>query len=495
MSLKVYNTLHRKKELFKPIEDGKVGMYVCGPTVYNYISIGNSRPIVVFNMVRNYLQFSGYKVEYIQNITDIEDKIIKKAEEEKVDYKVVTDRYTKAFLEDVKNLEVGGFSSMPVATEMIAEIIDIIKKIIENGYGYVVDGNVYFEVSKFPAYGKLSGQNINEMKDSGDDGFEKRNKIDFALWKKAKEGEPSWESPWGMGRPGWHIECSAMSAALLDRKIDIHGGGIDLIFPHHENEIAQSEAAFPGEGDFVKCWMHNGMIEVKEEKMSKSRGLEENWILRNLLKVYSPDTIKMYILSTHYRSPLEFSMEKLEEAGKALERITNTLKNIKFLIEQKEGLYSGETGGEADMQVISRLGTFTRKFEVNFKVSMDDDFNSARAIADIFELIKNINNIIQKPDFEIKESLKVSLKNAFEKIIEQGMVLGLNFTKEVSRISENIETRTEITKEEIEKLIAERESARKNKDYKKADEIRVYLNSKGIILEDRKEGTIWELKG
>ncbi|MFZ3386960.1 MAG: cysteine--tRNA ligase, partial [Candidatus Hydromicrobium sp.] len=457
MSLKVYNTLHRKKELFEPIEKGKVRMYVCGPTVYNYISIGNSRPIVVFNMVRNYLQFSGYKVEYIQNITDIEDKIIKKADEEKVDYKVITTRYIKAFLEDVKNLEVGGFNKMPLATEMIAEIIDIIKKIIENGYGYVVDGNVYFEVSKFPAYGKLSGQNISEMKDTGDNSFEKRNKVDFALWKKAKEGEPFWDSPWGRGRPGWHIECSAMSTTLLDRNIDIHGGGIDLIFPHHENEIAQSEAAFPGEGDFVRYWMHNGMIEVKSGKMSKSLGLKNNWILKNLLKSYSPDTIKMYILSTHYRSPLEFSMEKLEEAEKALEKITNTLKNIKFLIEQKESLSGGETGGKADMQVISRLGTFTRKFEVNFKNSMDDDFNSARAIGDIFEFIKNINNIIQKPDFKNNASFKKSLSGAYIKIKELGLVLGLNFIKEVSRISENIETRIEMTKEEIEKLITERE--------------------------------------
>lgn len=494
MSLKVYNTLHRKKELFEPIEKGKVRMYVCGPTVYNYISIGNSRPIVVFNMVRNYLQFSGYKVEYIQNITDVEDKIIKKADEEKVDYKVITTRYIKAFLEDVKNLEVGGFNKMPLATEMIAEIIDIIKKIIENGYGYVVDCNVYFEVSKFLAYGKLSGQNISEMKDTGDNSFEKRNKIDFALWKKAKEGEPFWDSPWGRGRPGWHIECSAMSTTLLDRNIDIHGGGIDLIFPHHENEIAQSEAAFPREGDFVRYWMHNGMIEVKSGKMSKSLGLKNNWILKNLLKSYSPDTIKMYILSTHYRSPLEFSMEKLEEAEKALEKITNTLKNIKFLIEQKEGLSGGGTGGKADMQVISRLGTFTRKFEVNFKNSMDDDFNSARAIGDIFEFIKNINNIIQKPDFKNNASLKKSLSGAYIKIKELGLVLGLNFIKEVSRISENIETRIEMTKEEIEKLITEREAARKNKDYKKADEIRNYLYSMGIILEDRKEGTLWELK-
>lgn len=498
MSLKVYNTMHRGKEIFEPLEDGKVGMYVCGPTVYNYISIGNSRPIVVFNMIRNYLRFSGYKVEYIQNITDIEDKIIKKAKEENVDYKVITDRYTRAFLDDIENLEVGQFSSMPKATEMIAEIIGSIKKIIENGYGYVVSGNVYFEVGKFPGYGKLSGQDINEMKESGDDGFEKKNKIDFALWKEAKEGEPSWESPWGKGRPGWHIECSAMSTALLDGKIDIHGGGIDLIFPHHENEIAQSEGAFPGKGDFVKYWIHNGMIEVKEEKMSKSSGLKENWILRNLLKIYSPDTIKIYILSTHYRSPLEFSMKKLDEAGRALEKITNTLKNTKFLLDRsEEGLpetISEEDRVKNDSGMSSNLESAVRSFEENFKNSMDDDFNSAKAIGDIFELIKNVNNIIQKPDFEIDSSLKEVLQNAYEKIIELGMVLGLNFEKEVSDISKNLETRTEITKEEIEKLIAERETARKSRDFKKADEIRIYLQNKGIVLEDRKEGTIWELK-
>lgn len=488
MSLTVYNTMHRRKEIFEPLENGKVGMYVCGPTVYNYISIGNSRPIVVFNMIRNYLRFSGYEVEYIQNITDIEDKIIKKANEEKVDYRIITARYTRAFLEDIKNLEVGQFSSMPVATEMIPEIVDIIKKIIENGYGYVVGGNVYFEVSKFSGYGKLSGQNINEMKETGDEGFEKRNKVDFALWKEAKEGEPSWESPWGRGRPGWHIECSAMSTALLAGKIDIHGGGIDLIFPHHENEIAQSEGAFPEKGDFVKYWIHNGMIVVKEEKMSKSRGLKENWILRNLLKIYSPDTIKLYILSTHYRSPLEFSMEKMDEAGRALEKITNTLKNIKFLLDRSEE-------GIPKTVISSNLQSAIGSFEENFKDSMDDDFNSAKAIGDIFELIKNINNIIQKPDFEIDSSFKKILRTANEKIIETGMVLGLNFEKEVSGITKNPETGAKITKEEIGELIAERETARKNRDYKKSDEIRIYLQNKGVILEDRKEGTIWNLKG
>ncbi len=495
MSLKIYNTLHRKKELFKPIEDGKVRMYVCGPTVYNYVSVGNSRPVIVFNMVRNYLEFLGYKVEYIQNITDIEDKIIKKANEEKVDFRVITDRYIKAFLNDIKNLKIDGFSKMPLATEMISEIINIIKKIIENGYGYEVKGNVYFEVGKFPDYGKLSGQNIVEMKDTGENDFKKRNKIDFALWKKAKESEPSWDSPWGKGRPGWHIECSAMSTALLDKNIDIHGGGIDLIFPHHENEIAQSEAAFPEGGSFVRYWMHNGMIEVKAGKMSKSLGLKENWVLKNLLKIFSPETIKMYILSTHYRSPLEFSMKKLNEAEKAVEKITNTMGNIEFLIKQIEKLSGNDTGEEAAVDIISRLGTFAEKLESDFKESMDDDFNSAKAIGDIFEFVKNINGIIQKPDFKINTPLKDSLYSAYKKIEELGKVLGLNFRREISETIENIESSAMIKKEEIEKLIKDRETARDNKDFKKADEIREYLYLKGIILEDRKEGTVWKLKG
>jgi cysteinyl-tRNA synthetase len=494
LSLKVYNTLHRKKELFKPIESGKVRMYVCGPTVYNYISVGNSRPIIVFNMVRNYLEFSGYKVEYVQNITDIEDKIIKKANEEKVDCRVITDRYIKAFLEDLENLKIGGFTNMPLATEMIPGIINIIKKIMENGYGYEADGNVYFEVSKFPGYGKLSMQNITEMKDTGENDFGKRNSIDFALWKKAKEGEPSWGSPWGKGRPGWHIECSAMSTALLGRSIDIHGGGIDLIFPHHENEIAQSEAAFPEVGDFVRYWMHNGMIEVKAGKMSKSLGLKKNWVLKNLLKIFSPETIKMYILSTHYRSPLEFSMKKLNEAEKAVEKITNTMGNMKFLIEQAEKLSGSDTVRKEDSNIILKFDSFITRLEDDFKKSMDDDFNSARAIGDIFEFVKSINSIIQKPDFKIIASMKDSLSSAFDKIKKLGEILGLDFKSEISGAAKNIEGRVKIKRQEIEKLIKERETARDNKDFKKADEIRKYLQLKGVILEDRKEGTIWKLR-
>jgi len=496
LSLKVYNTLSRKKQTFEPINKGRVKMYVCGPTVYNFISIGNARPVIVFNMVKNYLQYLGYSVEYVQNITDIEDKIIKKAQDEDVDYRVITSRYINAFMEDLKSLEVGGFMKMPLATEMITEIIDIIEKIIKNSYGYVADGDVYFEVGKFSDYGKLSGQNINEMRGS-EEGSLKKNRIDFALWKKAKKGEPSWESPWGEGRPGWHIECSAMATTLLGRNIDIHGGGIDLVFPHHENEIAQSEAAYPDSGDFVKYWMHNGMIEVKEGKMSKSLGLKENWILKNLLKIYPANVIKMYVLSTHYRSPLEFSMEKLGEAERAFERITNTLKNIKFLVEEADypSASKGEESDESEDGMASKLRSFTEKFEEDFKSSMDDDFNSAKAIGDMFEFVKNINNVIQKSDFEINTAIKKSLEGAFGRIKELGAVFGFNFTEDAEGIRGHEETGGEISVSEIEEKIKERESARKAGNYKKADEVRSYLKDRGVSLEDRKEGTIWEITG
>ncbi len=489
MSLRLYNTLNRKKEAFEPIVPGEVNMYVCGPTVYNYISIGNSRPIVVFNMIRNYLKYLDYKVNLVQNITDIEDKIINKANEEGVDYKVITERYIKAFNEDLEDLEIGGFDSTPLATEMIDQIIGVISRIIENGYGYEIDGNVYFDVARFAGYGKLSGQKIEEMKDDGDSGYAKKSRIDFALWKKAKEGEPSWDSPWGKGRPGWHIECSAMSTDILDHKIDIHGGGIDLVFPHHENEIAQSEAAFPEKGGFVKYWMHNGMIEVKAEKMSKSQGLKDDWILKNLLKKYSPDIIKIYILSTHYRSPLEFSNKKMIEASKALDRIINTLKNIDFLL--------GEAGDEGDIsgngsEEASRIKDITELAEKGFKDAMDDDFNSAGAIGAIFEMIKNINSIIQSSGFKISAPIVTELKDAYEKIVELCAVLGLDPGQGLGKGGDRDSGDSE--SKEIQDLIDERNQARKDRDFKKADGIRDLLLSRGIILEDRNEGTIWKYK-
>ena len=504
MGLKLYNTLYRKKQDFIPLGSDKVRMYVCGPTVYNYISIGNTRPVIVFNMIRNYLEHIGYRVDFVQNITDIEDKIINKANEEGVDFSVITKRYIDAFKDDIKKLNLGKYPAMPLASEMIEEIISIIQKIIENGYGYIRGGNVYFDVAKFPKYGKLSGQKVDEMQGQDDGSFEKKSSIDFALWKSAKPGEPSWDSPWGKGRPGWHIECSAMSIKYLGYGLDIHGGGIDLIFPHHENEIAQSEAAFPQKGDFVKYWMHNGMIEVKDEKMSKSKGLKEDWILKNLLKKYSANIIKMYILSTHYRSPLEFSVSKLKEAAKSLDKISNSLRNIRFLTGKEEvdsrldlSRFNG-TAEKFDSQdaVAARIYGFIKSFKEDFKNSMDDDFNSAKAIGDIFDFIRNINSIIQSSGFSINEPVKESLNLAYLRVLETGRILSFNFEEEfcsgIKNGSKLSSKSLVLDDEEINRLIAERNLERKKKDFAKADEIRQKLASLGILLDDRKEGTVWK---
>jgi cysteinyl-tRNA synthetase len=495
LGLKVYNTLVRKKQDFIPEKDKNVKMYVCGPTVYNYISIGNARPIIVFDMIRNYLEFSGYKVSFVQNITDIEDKIIKKANDENVSFDIITGRYITAFLEDLKNLGIGKFAYMPKASEMIPEIIEIIGKIIGNGFGYVSGGDVYFDVIKFKNYGKLSGRIISEMISSEEESLSKKNKIDFTLWKGAKPGEPSWESPWGKGRPGWHIECSAMSIKYLDYGIDIHGGGLDLIFPHHENEIAQSEAAFPESGDFVKYWLHNGMIEVKEEKMSKSSGLKEDWILRNLLKRYSSNVIKMYMLTTHYRSPLEFSNEKLEDAKKALDRIVNSLRNIYFLIDKEnaEIPVSENKNNDNNAKVIFEG---LKLFKEKFKESMDDDFNSAKAIGELFDLIKKLNTVIQDPDFTVNSTdIYEGLKIVYEILINYCSIFGLDLKKEIKAGMMPENTFMEgilIDKSEIEELIEQRNFARIQRDFKKADQIREKLKNSGIVLEDRKEGTIWK---
>ncbi|MBM3707430.1 MAG: cysteine--tRNA ligase [Actinobacteria bacterium] len=504
MGLKVYNTLYRKKQDFVPVYDGRVRMYVCGPTVYNYISIGNTRPIVVFDMMRNYLEHTGYKVDFIQNITDIEDKIIKKANEEGVSFSVITERYIKAFMDDIKMLQVGTFTAMPKASEMISEIVSIISRIIENGYAYQSDGDVYFDVLKFKGYGKLSGQNIDEMQTQEDDNLSKKSRIDFTLWKKAKEGEPCWDSPWGKGRPGWHIECSAMSLKYLDYGLDIHGGGLDLVFPHHENEIAQSEAAFPEKGDFVRYWLHNGMIEVKEEKMSKSKGLLDDWILRNLLKKFSANVIKMYILSTHYRSPLEFSLEKIEEAKKALEKIINFLINIKFIMEYAskstpesitntalKSAFNDNDEIEPD-RTASLFYDYLKDFKSEFKSSMDDDFNSAKAIGNMFDFIGEVNTIIQNPKFRISKPSLESLRLVYEVVTDYGKIFGFDFKSELCNEKKFASGKIFLDSSEIEELIIMRNKARKNKDFARADEIRERLKSFGIILYDRKEGTIWK---
>ncbi len=479
MTLKVYNTLEKKKQVFSP-EGDRVRMYVCGPTVYNYITIGNTRPVVVFHMIKNYLEFKGYAVDYVQNITDIEDKIIQKAKQECVPYQDITKRYIEAFLQDLKNLKISGFKKMPLATDTIPQIIRIIEKIIQNGYGYIVDGNVYFDVGKFPAYGRLSGQKIEEMKSQDIQERGKKNRIDFALWKKAKPEEPSWDSPWGKGRPGWHIECSAMSTGLLDKKIDIHGGGLDLVFPHHENEIAQSEAAFPEAGGFVKYWLHNGMIEVKEEKMSKSSGLKHEWILKNCLKKYNHNVIKMYILSTHYRSPLEFSDKKLQEEKTAVARISNTLRNMAFIAA--EGAQNGIDSAYKDL---------VQQAEEGFRGAMDDDFNSAKALGSIFDLVKKINMIIQDPDFTSSPQIRGGLELASKTILALTGVLGFDLEDEVG----DQKTKRKMDAAEIEAMIEKRKTAREQKDYQKADQIRQALAQKGVVLEDRKQGTVWKYQG
>jgi cysteinyl-tRNA synthetase len=461
-------------------------MYVCGPTVYNYISIGNARPIVVFNMVKNYLRFLGYAVKMVQNITDIEDKIINKAREEDVSFDVITKRYIDAFLEDIKDLKIGPIDFMPLATEMIPQIIEIITLIIEKGYAYEIDGNVYFDVSKYPEYGKLSGQKTEEMLKAASSEFEKKNKIDFALWKKAKPGEPFWDSPWGKGRPGWHIECSAMSSELLGFGFDIHGGGIDLIFPHHENEIAQSEAAFEGKGDFVKYWMHNGMIEVREQKMSKSAGLKDNWVLKNLLKNHSANTIKMYILSTHYRSPLEFSESKIEDARKNIERIENTLRNIQFLCSKH---YPSSDSRERSCAFLKKIES---NMENKFKSAMDDDFNSAKAIGYLFEDLKELNSHIQSSGFASSDQSNKVLALIYEKFIRIFRILSLDFESISSPDSSKEEGG--LSDKDIEDLIAKRNAARENKDFAKSDEIRDKLQEMNVVLEDRKEGTVWRRK-
>jgi cysteinyl-tRNA synthetase len=440
-------------------------------------------------MIRNYLEHAGFSVDLVQNITDIEDKIINRANEEGIGFDVITKRYIDAFLEDLDGLEIGGFAAMPKASGMIPEMISIIKKIIENGYGYTADGDVYFDVQKFAGYGKLSGQKVAEMQSQEEGSFSKKSRIDFTLWKSAKPGEPCWESPWGKGRPGWHIECSAMAIKYFDYEIDIHGGGIDLVFPHHENEIAQSEAAFPEKGDFVKYWMHNGMIEVKEEKMSKSSGLKEDWILKNLLKKYSPDVLKIYVLSTHYRSPLEFSIEKLTEAKKSLERISNFLRNVKFLTG---------SGGDADIGQFEKDATaqkifdYIKKFKADFNSSMDDDFNSARAIGNIFDLIKEVNTIIQSRDFRNNDTIEESLKLCQQVLIEHGKIFGFDFEKVLDHMEKDKREGIYLEDSEIEELIKKRNIAREKREFNKADEIRIKLKNLGILLEDRKEGTIWK---
>lgn len=466
--MKIYNTMTRKKEEFVPIREGKVGIYVCGPTVYDYIHIGNARPMIVFDTLRRYLTYKGYEVNYVSNFTDVDDKIIKRANEEGVDASVISERYIAEAKKDMAALNVQEATTHPQATQEIPDMIALVETLIEKGYAYEVNGTVYFRTRQFKEYGKLSHKNLDdlrsgnrELKVSGDS--EKEDSLDFVLWKPKKEGEPAWESPWGEGRPGWHLECSCMSKKYIGDIIDIHAGGEDLIFPHHENEIAQSEAANGTE--FARYWMHNAFLKINNEKMSKSLG--NFFTVREIGEKYPLQVIRFFMLSAHYRSPLNFSDELIEAAKNGLERILTAYDKIKTVAEHTET----ESLTEQEQALCEQINAFVKKYEA----AMDDDLNTADAIAVIFELVKLTNTTVQTG------SSKEYCEKAMTTIKQLCDVLGI----EVEREQELLDT-------DIEQLIEERQQARKDKNFTRADEIRNLLQEQGIALEDTREGVKWK---
>lgn len=466
--IRIYNTLSKKKEDFIPLEEKKVRMYVCGPTVYNFIHIGNARPMIVFDTVRRYLEHKGYEVNFVSNFTDVDDKIIKKANEEGVSAEEISRRYIAECKKDMEGMNIMPATTHPLATQEIDGMIDMISELIDKGDAYAVNGTVYFRTRQFKDYGKLSHKNLDDLQAgnrsllvSGED--EKEDPLDFVLWKPKKEGEPYWKSPWGDGRPGWHIECSVMSKKYLGEQIDIHGGGEDLIFPHHENEIAQSESCSGKE--FARYWMHNAFLNIDNRKMSKSLG--NFFTVREISEKYDLQVLRFFMLNAHYRSPLNFSAELMESSKNALERIQTAVDNLKFLAEHASAQeMTPEETAKAEEAA---------KYEKAFDDSMDDDFNTADAIAAIFDLVKFANTTADE------KSSKVYAETLREKI--QGLcdIMGL--------ITEKKE---ELLDEDIEKLIEERQAARKAKNFARADEIRAELLEKGIVLEDTREGVKWK---
>ena len=466
--MKVFNTLTKKKEEFVPLEEGKVRMYVCGPTVYNYIHIGNARPMIVFDTVRRYFEYKGYDVNYVSNFTDVDDKIIKKAIEEQVSAQEISQRYIAECKKDMAGMNVKPATKHPLATEEICGMVEMISELIEKGYAYEKNGTVYFSTRKFKDYGKLSHKNLDDLRSggrsllvSGED--EKEDPLDFVLWKPKKEGEPFWKSPWSDGRPGWHIECSVMSRKYLGEQIDIHAGGEDLIFPHHENEIAQSEAANGKE--FARYWMHNAFLNIDNRKMSKSLGNFRT--VREISEQYDLQVLRFFMLSAHYRSPLNFSAELMEASKNGLERILNATDNLKHLIAS----VATEEMSAEEKEAFSKTDAYVEEFEK----AMDDDFNTADAIAAIFELVKYANTTATA------ESSKEYLRGLLDRIVKLGDVLGLILDK-----------KEELLDADIEKLIEERQAARKAKDFARADAIRDELLEKGIILKDTSEGVQWK---
>lgn len=466
--MKIYNTLSKTKEEFVPLEEGKVKMYVCGPTVYNYIHIGNARPMIVFDTVRRYFEYKGYEVNFVSNFTDVDDKIIKKAIEEGTTADVISKRYIEECKKDMAGMNVKPATKHPLATEEIDGMVEMIQSLIDKGYAYEKNGTVYFRTRRFEDYGKLSHKNLDDLQSggrsllvTGED--EKEDSLDFVLWKPKKEGEPAWDSPWCDGRPGWHIECSVMSKKYLGEQIDIHAGGEDLVFPHHENEIAQSEAANGKE--FAKYWMHNAFLNIDNHKMSKSLGNFRT--VREISEQYDLQVLRFFMLSAHYRSPLNFSAELMEASKNGLERIVTATGNLKHLL----GVTTAETLTDTEKELLAKTDEFVKGFEA----AMEDDFNTADAVSYIFELVKFANTTATS------ESSKEYLQGLLDLIVKLTDVLGLIVEKEEEMLDEDIEA-----------LIAERQAARKAKNFQRADEIRNELLEKGIILEDTREGVKWK---
>ena len=460
--MRIFNTMTRQKEEFIPNNPDEVKIYACGPTVYNYIHIGNARPLCVFDVLRRYLEYRGYNVKFVQNFTDVDDKIIKRANEEGITFEEVSKKYIEEFWTDANGLNIKKASVHPKATENIDEIINIIKTLEEKGYAYAVDGDVYFRTLKFKEYGKLSHQPIEDLQSGARIaiGEKKENPLDFALWKAAKEGEPYWDSPWGKGRPGWHIECSAMNKRFLGDTIDIHCGGQDLIFPHHENEIAQSECA--NGCTFSKYWMHNGYINVDNVKMSKSLGNFKT--VREIANVYGYEVIRYFLISSHYRSPINYSLEIIEQCKSALERLYTCRESLDFALKNAKDIPDDE-------ELIKKLNSHREQFIT----AMDDDLNTADGVAAVFELVKDINTSIL--DKEVSKNVCQTAAAVFDELCD---VLGILYNRKNNDVDSDIEA-----------LIEERQQARANKDWATADRIRDELKAKGIILKDTPQGVTW----
>jgi cysteinyl-tRNA synthetase len=463
--MKIFNSLKREKQEFIPIKPGEISMYVCGPTVYNFFHIGNGRTFIVFDTIRKYLEYRGFKVNFVQNFTDIDDKMINKANEEGITVRELGDKFIEEYYKDADNLNIKRATVNPRATEFMVEIVEFVNELVNKGFAYEIDGDVYFSTKRFNAYGKLSGQNIDDLQAGSRINVDERKNdpMDFALWKSAKPGEPAWESPWGQGRPGWHIECSCMASKLLGDTIDIHAGGSDLIFPHHENEVAQSEAK-TGK-PFAHYWMHAAFLNIDNQKMSKS--LNNFLTAREILEQYDAEIIRFLMLSAHYRTQLNFNKEMMESAAASMERLYNAVANLENLL--------GEVSAEAMKEEENKYLEILDSFRAKYIEKMDDDFNTADAISVIFDLIRDLNIKVTI------ESSKQLIEKCLDLIKELGAPLGI--LQKSTRVS---------LEEEVEQLIAARQQARKDKDFALSDKIRDDLKARGIVLEDTPQGVRWK---